>query len=123
MTGMLAFMGLSATGGGTGDFEPGSPEFTNESGASFNFSNPASYDEFEPGGNLLTGGDAYTGFIGELIALVTDIIAYPFQLMNRWIQMIANAGWAAAFIVVPSVVMALVLANAVYKIAKALPYT
>jgi hypothetical protein len=37
--------------------------------------------------------------------------------------MIANAGWAAGFVIVPSIVMLIVIVNAGYQIAKALPYT
>lgn len=113
MTAMLGFMGLSATGG----YDPANPEITDGSGSVVNPSNPSTYSNWQPG-SVLQGS-----YFGQVAELITDAIAYPFSAMNRWVTMLANAGWATIFIVIPSIVMMLVVLNAVYQIAKALPYT
>lgn len=120
MTGMLAFMGISGTG--NGQFSASQPNVTNASGQ-VNPSNPATYSNWEPSSSssLIDGG--FFGFLGSFFEFMTDAIAYPFVLMNQWSTMVANAGWASIFIVIPSLVMLLVVVNAMYKIAKAIPYT
>lgn len=119
MSGMLAFMGISGTGGG--QFQADNASVTNETGDTVDPSDPSTYDSWEASGDLLT--DTWYGFFGSMLEFVTDAIAYPFTLMNQWGTMVANAGWASIFIIIPSIVMLLVVVNAMYKIAKAIPYT
>jgi hypothetical protein len=113
MTSMTAFMGLSAS-----DWSPNQPKVPESGG--YNPSNPDYWSSWQPGGeaDLLS-----STFFGDLIQLVTDGIAYPVAIVNGWEAMIANAGWAAGFVIVPSIVMLIVIVNAGYQIAKALPYT
>lgn len=114
MSSMTAFMGLSAS-----DWSPSEPEVPESGG--YNPSEPEYWSSWEPGDSLLD--QVFYGFFGDMIQLLTDGIAYPVAVIDGWGVMIANAGWAAGFVIVPSIVMLLVLVNAGYKVAKALPYT
>lgn len=115
MTSMTVFMGFSAS-----NWSPNQPSVPTD-GSGNNPSDPSYWSSWEPGSGLLT--DTFYGFFGDMIQLLTDTIAYAVAVLNGWDIIIANAGWAASFIVVPSIVMLLIIVNSGYKIAKALPYT
>lgn len=122
MTGMLGFMGISGTGGG--QFSADEPRINDSANATVNPANPATYSAWEPSStDFFSSSSGFFGFLGSFFEFMTDAIAYPFTLMNQWSTMVANAGWASIFIVVPSIVMLLVVVNAMYKLAKAIPYT
>lgn len=56
----------------------------------------------------------------EAVTLAFSPVANAF---SGWLALVDMAGWASVFILVPSVIMLMVIANTGYKLIKALPTT
>jgi hypothetical protein len=113
MNSMTVFMGLSAS-----SWNPNEPDVPQSGG--YNPGDPEYWSSWKPGS--LTNIREQS-FWGDFIGLITDGIGYVVATIEGWQIIINNAGWAAAFITVPSIVMLLIIANTGYKVVKAIPYT
>lgn len=60
------------------------------------------------------------GDLAEMLVIGFGPIA---NLLNGWLYLVDAAGWASAFVIVPSTIMFFVLLNGTYQIVKALPST
>jgi len=61
--------------------------------------------------------------LSQVITNLTTVFQNLTNVLDGWVFLVDTAGWASAFVLIPSLVMFFIILNATYQIAKALPYT
>jgi hypothetical protein len=64
-------------------------------------------------------GNTLSTVIGNFTTMTGNFTS----VLDGWLFLIGNAGWASAFVLVPALIMFMVILNTTYQIVKALPYT
>lgn len=111
ITSMMFFTGVAAT-----SWTPSNPDAPGSDGC--NISEQCYWDQLSDS-NIFGANDVLNSMLDPILQGVGTLVG----IMTQWNGVIAEAGWASGFIIVPSLVMVLILGGVVVKIVNALPYT